>query len=558
MRALLRARWLGPVCDVLLGGSLVLGLAFEPLAFAHATAIVLVIQAFALPRRSALVRLALAIAATSLGAAVRAVPLAEAGIQIPFVYGISALVIILSETLRRSRGALERLALYDSLTELPNRVLFTEDLQRALDDSAPRGTTLALLLLDLDRFKDVNDTFGHPAGDLLLKQVAAAFARATRSRDLVARLGGDEFAVLMRDARRDDARALAERLLAALERPFTVEEQPLSVGASIGIVLSPADGTDGQTLLRRADVAMYVAKRSEGSYAFYDAALDENEAGRLVLLADLRAAIDDGGLTLHYQPQVDAASGTVVGVEALVRWQHPTRGSIPPSDFIPLAERTGLIRRLSEWVLAEAIAQCGRWRAAGIDIPVSVNISVRDLLDPRLPEMLERMVRESRLSPDGLTLEITEGALVADERLATENVARLRSLGVRVSIDDFGTGYSSLAYLHRLAAHEVKIDRSFVTGMMAAKRSKAIVRATIELAHSLGFVVVAEGVEDDETWRRLRALGCDRLQGYVIAKPMPPEALAGWLHGWTRASERASGVVVDLVARTSPSSIATG
>ncbi len=532
---------------MLLGGSLLLGLAFESLAFAHATAIVLVIQAFALPRRSALLRLGLALASTSLAAVIHAVPLAEAGIQIPFVYGISALVIVLSETLRRSRGALERLALHDSLTELPNRVLFTERLQHALDEGATRGTTLALLLLDLDRFKDVNNTFGHPAGDLLLKEVAAAFARATRSRDLVARLGGDEFAVLMRDARRDDARALAGRLLAALERPFTVEEQPLSVGASIGIALSPADGTDGQTLLRRADVAMYVAKRSEGSYAFYDAALDENEAGRLVLLADLRAAIDGRGLTLHYQPQVDAASGAVVGVEALVRWQHPTRGSIPPSDFIPLAERTGLIRRLSEWVLAEAIAQCGHWRAAGMDIPVSVNISVRDLLDPRLSEMLERMVRESRLSPDRLTLEITEGALVADERLATENVARLRSLGVRVSIDDFGTGYSSLAYLHRLAAHEVKIDRSFVTGTMATERSKAIVRATIELAHSLGFVVVAEGVEDDETWRRLRALGCDRLQGYVIAKPMPPGALEGWLRGWARASEHGSdGVVIEL------------
>ncbi len=553
MSAILRARWLAPVCDVLLAGSLVLGVAFEPLAFAHATAIVLVVQAFALPRQDALLRLALAVGASSLGAAMHAVPLADAGIQIPFVYGISGLVIVLSETLRRSRGALERLALYDSLTELPNRVLFTERLHAALEERAPRRSPLAVLLLDLDRFKDVNDTFGHPAGDLLLKEVAAAFARVTRSRDLVARLGGDEFAVLMRDASREDARALAERLLVALERPFTVEDQPLSVGASVGIALSPADGTDGQVLLRRADVAMYVAKRSEGSFAFYDAALDENEAGRLVLLADLRAAIDAGSLSLHYQPQVDAVSAAVVGVEALLRWQHPTRGPIPPSEFIPLAERTGLIRRVSDWVLAEAIAQCGRWRAEGIAIPVSVNVSMRDLLDPRLPETLERMVREAMLSPDGLTIEITEGALVADERLAAENVARLRALGVRVSIDDFGTGYSSLAYLHRLAAHEVKIDRSLVTGMMATERSKAIVRTTIELAHSLGFVVVAEGVEDDDTWRWLRALGCDRLQGYVIAKPMPADALEDWLRGWTRASERGSGLVIDLAAvRSTP------
>jgi diguanylate cyclase (GGDEF)-like protein len=513
-----------------------LGFLWQPLVLAHGVAIVLVVEAFAMRRRAALWRLALAIA-TSAAAAGSGVPIGEAAVQIPFVYGISAVVIALAETIRRSRGALERLALYDSLTGLPNRVLFAERLQRALDAPAqPAG--LALLLLDLDRFKEVNDTFGHAMGDRLLKQVAERFGHALRGSDLIARLGGDEFALLLPDTDAPRASHLAERLLDFLERPFQIDDQAVAIGASIGIALAPQHGTDSQTLLQHADVAMYVAKRSKGSFAVYDRSQDENASANVSLLAHLREAISAGRLSLDYQPQIESSADQPVAVEALVRWQDPDRGWVPPSEFIPLAERGGLIRALTDWVLRAAIDQGVRWRDDGLPIPIAVNLSMRDLLDPRFPESVARLLARSDLSPELLALEITESALMADERVAATNVARLRALRIRVSIDDFGTGYSSLAYLDRLRADEVKIDRSFVRGLLTDESSGAIVRATIDLAHTLHFEVVAEGVEDEATWRRLALLGCDRLQGYAIARPLPPTEAAEWLrqHGVGLAS----------------------
>ena len=523
-------RWWVRVCDSLMAALLGLGFLWQPLILAHGVAIVLVVQTFALPRRAALWRLGLAVAGTSAAAGMSGVPLGEAGVQIPFVYGISAVVIALAETIRRSRGALERLALYDSLTGLPNRVLFAERLERALRAGA-EPARLALLLLDLDRFKEVNDTFGHAMGDRLLKEVTDRFGQTLRGTDLVARLGGDEFALLLPDADAASASHLAERLLTLLEPPFVIDDQAVAIGASIGIALSPEHGADGQALLQHADVAMYVAKRSAGSYAVYDRSQDDNASANLSLLADLREAISVGALSLHYQPQIESTANRAVALEALVRWQHPHRGAIPPSEFVPLAERGGLIRALTEWVLRSAVAQAVRWRDDGLAVPIAVNLSMRDLLDPRFPDAVSRLLGESGLSPTLLALEITESALMADERLAANNVARLRALGLRISIDDFGTGYSSLAYLHHLAADEVKIDRSFVQGLLTDESCGAIVRATIDLAHTLHFEVVAEGVEDEATWERLAELGCDRLQGYAIARPMPPAEAARWLWG---------------------------
>ena len=520
-------RWVR-VRDGLMASLLAAGFLWQPLILAHGVAIVLVVQTFALPRPAALWRLALAVTATTAAAALSGVPVGEAALQISFVYGISAVVIALAETIRRSHGALERLALYDSLTGLPNRVLFSERLQRALN-TPTQPARIALLLLDLDRFKEVNDTFGHAMGDLLLKQVADRFGDALRGSDRVARLGGDEFALLLPDADADSASHLAERLLGLLERPFVIDDQADVIGASIGVALAPEHGTDGQALLQHADVAMYVAKRSEGSYAVYDRSQDENASANLTLLAELREAISAGALSLHYQPQIETGGDRTVALEALVRWRHPDRGTIPPDEFIPLAERGGLIRAVTEWVLHAAVAQAVRWRDDGLAIPIAVNLSMRDLLDPGFPEAVARLLAESGLSPDLLGLEITESALMADERVAANNVARLRALGLRVSIDDFGTGYSSLAYLDRLAADEVKIDRSFIQGLLTDESCGAIVRATIDLAHTLHYEVVAEGVEDRATWQQLTQLGCDRLQGYAIARPLPPAEAAQWL-----------------------------
>lgn len=507
---------------------LLAGFLWQPLVLAHGVAIGLVLQTFALPRTAALLRLAFAVAATTAAAGLSGVPIGEAAVQISFVYGISAVVIALADTIRRSRGALEHLALYDGLTGLPNRVLFAERLQQTVP--MPNDSSgLAILLLDLDRFKDVNDTFGHATGDRLLEQVADRLNEALRDGDLVARLGGDEFAFVLPGADVGSASSVAQRILRLLDRPFLIDDQSVAIGASIGIAFAPEHGLDSQTLLQHADVAMYVAKRAEGSWAVYDPSQDENTGADLSLLAELRESITAGTLSLQYQPQIETTSERTVALEALVRWQHPTRGSIPPGEFIPLAERSGVIRALTDWVLRTALAQAVQWRDDGLAMPVVVNLSMRDVVDPRFPEAVGRLLFESGLPSHLLALEITESALTADVRIAADNVARLRALGIRVSIDDFGTGYSSLAYLDRLAADEVKIDRSFIQGLMTDESCGAIVRATIDLAHTLHYEVVAEGVEDPATWQRLALLGCDRLQGYAIARPLGASAATEWL-----------------------------
>ena len=430
---------------------------------------------------------------------------------------------------RRAQHELERLALYDSLTGLPNRSLFHDRLELAIAGARREGSPLALLLLDLDGFKDVNDTFGHEAGDELLQQVGPRFRGELREVDTVARLGGDEFGALLPGATEASAAKLARKLLTALDPPFAVTGQPVSIGASVGIAVYPAHGDTADLLLRCADVAMYAAKGSGSAFAVYAPDLDLHSPDRLAVIAELRQAIQGGGLQLHYQPIVNVATGRVTAVEALARWARPESGVMLPTEFIPIAEHAGLIRPLTERVLGDALRQQAAWRTAGIDLSVAVNVSMRNLVDADFPSTVERLLAGSGPMSVSLRLEITESVIMADPERALAILARLRRMGVGIDIDDFGTGYSSLAYLQRLPVEAVKIDRSFVGRMTSDDGSLAIVRSTIELCHSLGRTVVAEGVEDRETWEHLVALGCDEAQGHYVSAALAAPQLERWL-----------------------------
>jgi diguanylate cyclase (GGDEF)-like protein/PAS domain S-box-containing protein len=426
---------------------------------------------------------------------------------------------------RAAEAELARLAHTDALTGLPNRTQLLATLDAAFAAEQP----VTLLVMDLDGFKEVNDGLGHETGDQLLVEVAARLRAGVRPSDLVARLGGDEFAVaLVGTAEVAAGVTVAENLLAALGQPIEVAGLRLPIGVSVGISVAPEHGVSASDLLRHADVAMYRAKQRGGTWASFTPTADGGRAGRLALLADLRAAIDDDAIDVHYQPQLDLRTGRVVAVEALARWTHSTRGPVSPADFIPLAEHSGLIRDLTPLVLRRALEQCSRWRAEGLDIQVAVNLSPRLLSDSGLAAMIDRALLDARLAPGGLIVEITEGAF-ADETPAVERtLADLRCLGVRLSVDDFGTGYSSLAYLKRLPVDEVKIDRSFIAGLPGHADS-GIVQAVLELARHLGLAVVAEGVEDEVTLDLLDTWGCPIAQGYLIARPQPATEITAWL-----------------------------
>jgi diguanylate cyclase (GGDEF)-like protein/PAS domain S-box-containing protein len=427
-------------------------------------------------------------------------------------------------------AALEHQALYDFLTGLPNRVLLQDRLNQAIQGAPRDGVPLALCLLDLDRFKEINDTLGHFAGDALLKQVGTRLRGVLRTVDTVARVGGDEFAVLLPTVG-DEAGAtrIAEKILSAVKEPFEVDGQSLEVSASIGIALFPEHGTDWATLMRSADVAMYVAKKASDGCALYSAREDSYSKSRLALIGELRAAIERGELRLAYQPQVNLKTGRVCGVEALVRWQHPEHGLILPDEFIPGAERTGAILPLSEWVLAAAVKQCQEWQADGLSVGIAVNISERVLRDPHLPEKIARLLAVSKLEPASLTLEITESGVMADPAHAVQILNRIRASGVRLAIDDFGSGHSSLVALKRLPVDEIKLDKSFVLELASDQSDATIVRATIELSHALGRTFVAEGVSNEATWNVLAALGCDVAQGNYISPPLSAAELMSWI-----------------------------
>ncbi|HET9847718.1 MAG TPA: PAS domain S-box protein [Candidatus Dormibacteraeota bacterium] len=439
---------------------------------------------------------------------------------------------------KQTQESLEHQALHDALTGLPNRVLARDRLDQAILLAKRQQTRVALMIIDLDHFKEVNDTFGHQAGDQLLRQVGERFSGELREADTVARLGGDEFAILLLGTDADGARKVADKLLATLERPFVVEGQALDVGASIGIAVYPEHADSADSMLRRSDIAMYVAKRSRRTHATYSRDHDEPGDSRLALMAQLRHAINAGALTLHYQPIARLANGRVERLEALVRWQRPGHGLVPPSDFIAFAEQTGLIQPLTQWVLLTALQQCVSWHTAGQPLGVSVNISMRNLLDVQLTDTVAQTLKDVRAEPAWLTLEITESTIMAESQRTEETLQRLRSLGVRLSIDDFGTGYSSLAYLHRLPVHEMKIDKSFVSGLIDDTTSGAIVRAAVDLGHKLGLAVVAEGIEDGATWEKAREYGIDFGQGYYLARPVPAAEVRPWLTAPPTAPER--------------------
>ncbi len=427
---------------------------------------------------------------------------------------------------------MEALATTDALTGLPNRALLHNRLREILA-AAPRGqepsAALALLLLDLDRFKWINDTLGHHTGDAVLAWVADALRGVVRQTDLVGRLGGDEFAILLPGADASGAEEVARAIQTALDAPILVEGQVLSVGGSIGIVLSPAHGVAVAPLFQHADVAMYEAKRAGLGYTIYSPEHDHQDAARLALVSDLRRAIAAGALVLHYQPKIALQSRQLHGVEALVRWPHPEHGLIPPDRFIPLAEQTGLIVPLTTWMLEEALHQCRVWADNGLTVEVAVNLSLRNLRDPHLVKTIEDALRRHGTPPARLRLELTESVVMTDVEETQVTLARLASLGVRLSIDDFGTGYSSLAYLSRLPVDELKIDRSFARRLTTEATDQTIVASTIGLGRSLGLSVVAEGIEDAQTWALLQQLGCDVGQGYYIARPLPASEATAWL-----------------------------
>jgi diguanylate cyclase (GGDEF)-like protein len=413
----------------------------------------------------------------------------------------------------------EEQAKRDTLTGLANR----NQLRERVHDGP-----VALVLLDLDLFKQVNDTLGHHVGDQLLVAVAQRLVSCVRPEDVVARLGGDEFALVLEGGSIEGARGAATRAREALSAPFSLGGLLVEVAASAGIAVSPDHGVDLEELLQRADVAMYLSKES-GSVEVYDADRDPNTPGRLVLLGALRRALDNGELVLHYQPKADVRSGRAVGLEALVRWDHPQLGLVMPDDFIPLAERSGLIVPLTSWLLETALAQLAQWRAQGWDLCMAINITVKDLCTDGFVERIARTLIEHDLSPEHLQLELTEGSLFADSTRARATLKRLLALGVSLSLDDFGTGWSSLVQLRQLPVREIKVDRSFVSRMAIDRRDLAIVTSVVDLARGLGIRVVAEGVEDQATWDLLADLGCDRVQGWILSPALPSDELQAWL-----------------------------
>ncbi|MFE0453207.1 putative bifunctional diguanylate cyclase/phosphodiesterase [Streptomyces sp. NPDC058914] len=496
--------------------------------------------------RTALVRQGLlAVALLGIAPLVCVVAMAE-----PILLPLFAIPLIaLDSTLWMARARAEE-QLRDPLTGLPNRQWLGERIWTALDDAERIGARAALMLIDLDRFRSVNDTLGHLAGDRLLLQIADRLRLALPRGAEVARLGGDEFAVLLPVAdSTTSATRVARGLVSALSSPLDLDGLTLVLEASAGVAVFPDHALDAEGLLRRADVAMYQAKRDRTGVEVYESKRDSNTPDRLGLLGDLRRALDAHEVELHYQPKV-RFDGQVAGLEALVRWVHPERGKVPPDEFIAIAESSGLMPHLTEYVLETALGQVAEWRSQGLYVPVAVNVSPRDVHTPGFAGSVAARLARHGVPAGALQLEITEHVLLEDPQRAADTLNGLTGHGVKMSLDDFGTGYSSLVHLRRLPVSELKIDRSFVARLAVDTEDAAIVRCTVDLAHSLGLLVVAEGVEDDETWERLRDLGCDAVQGWLVAAAMPPEETTAWLRargsrGWQRPAAALPAAATD-------------
>ncbi len=452
------------------------------------------------------------------------------------------------QAMQQREAQIKRLAYWDALTGLPNKEHFRDLLRAQLEQARREVTPCAVLMLDLDRFKHVNDVLGHAFGDRLLRQIGLRLSDGVlRPQDIVAHRGGDEFVACLPCADGDTARALAQRVVRALETPFTLDDHTVDVGAGIGVATFPAHADDADTLIGRAEVAMYAAKAKQAGVIVYAPELDSASQESLSLLSELRTAVDHAQLRLFLQPKVDLASGRVIGAEALVRWLHPQRGMVAPMRFIPFAEQTGFIRVITGWMIQQCACTWRELRGSGVEIKLSVNLSTRDLLDQDLPAKLEKLFAREAVDPKALCLEITESAIMDDPQRALQTLKRLHDMGLRLSIDDFGTGYSSLAYLKQMPLHELKIDQSFVKSMERDQADMKIVRSTIDLAHNLGLSVTAEGVETGQAYALLRAMKCDEAQGYFMAKPMPSEDFAAWLRAWQAPQTRLKTEFAELL-----------
>ena len=445
------------------------------------------------------------------------------------VLGILIGVVVIRNSTRQA-GLLQRQAMYDNLTNLPNRVLFADRLQQAIRVRRREKKPFALVTMDLDRFKEINDSLGHHAGDQVLLHAGNCVRTCLRESDTVARMGGDEFAILLATAGDlEGAVAAAKKILRALEEPTDIAGQKIEIGASLGIVLYPEHGEEPEVLMRAADAAMYAAKQAHGGYKVYSKDLGQGVDDRQTLQGELRHAIAHNELVLYFQPQIDFKSNRINGVEALVRWQHPKHGLLAPDKFIPLAEQTGMIKPLTYYVLRSALRHCEGWQRAGLDMSMSVNISAINIQDLEFPDQVAQILKEFSVPPGRLELEITETAVMSEPVRAVECIKKLSALGVLIAIDDFGTGYSSMSYLKELLVAKIKIDKSFVTDMAVNRNDAVIVRSTVELGHNLGLKVVAEGVETQAVWDKLSALGCDDAQGYYMSRPLSADAFAEWL-----------------------------
>jgi len=420
-------------------------------------------------------------------------------------------------------------ALHDELTELPNRVLMEERLDHGIMVAKRQQEPLAVLLMDLVRFKEINDSLGHFYGDYLLQEVAHRMREVVRESDTLARFGGDEFALVLPGTTLSQAVLIGQKVSASVEEPFMIEGHNVNVGISIGVAMYPEHGLNSEALVICADMAMYDAKRNDVNYAIFDPEQDRTTFNHLVLVGELRDALQGKQMFLEYQPKVSVQKDELVGVEALLRWQHPKKGVIGPDEFIPLAEQAGLIKSLTSLVLDKALEQCALWEQEGLPISVSVNLSIKNLHDLEFPDEVKKILGKWGVHPRLLTLEITESCIIVDQERVANVVKELKNLGIRMSIDDFGTGYSSISYLKNFPAHEIKIDKSFVIDMVHNEDNAVIVKSTIDMVHTIGNRVVAEGVEDEETKELLTELGCDILQGFHVCKPLAPDQVTKWL-----------------------------
>jgi diguanylate cyclase (GGDEF)-like protein len=430
---------------------------------------------------------------------------------------------------KRARDELTHLALHDPLTNLPNRAVFYDRLHQSMLISRRNGAPLALLFLDLDGFKEVNDNFGHAAGDVVLRQVGERLTGIVRASDTVARVGGDEFGLILLAADAEGAGTMARKVLKALDEPFRIEGMTIDLGASVGIALFPDHGEDSEVLVQYADTAMYQAKGLSSGFAIFSPNVSEDPRDGLTLIGELRRAITERELTVHYQPRVNVETGRVVGAEALLRWHHRERGYIEPEQFVRAAEKTGLIVDLTAWVLNEAVAQTRDWHKEGLDITVAVKLAPRNFRDPQLPLQVGATLASHGADPAWLEIEIPEAAITDGASQALDALARLNALGVQLTVDHFGAGSSSLAKLKHLPVHKLKIDKVLVSDVAEDQNDSAVVRSMISLGHDLGFKVVAEGTEDASTWELLQNLRCDEAQGYYIARPMPAGELSEWI-----------------------------